>query len=111
MFSNRDLSHINNITKLQREIQKAHVEIGVAEKRLEHAFSSLPGRALGGAVSLVAGGIVKGIVEHFDHNEKTSVSEPAAEPATFGDTLKSVGSETAMFALSRLVEKLLAQRQ
>ncbi|MCU0387729.1 MAG: hypothetical protein MUE71_03880 [Chitinophagaceae bacterium] len=108
MFSNRDLSHIKNLKQLAQEKLLAEENILDAEYRLESAFAGLPGRALGGVVSMAAGAVVKGIQDHFEKKEPAEDDIP--EPVPLSETLKSVGTETAMFALAKLVEKLLERR-
>ena len=92
---------------------KAEAEIEEAGNRLEAAFTGLPGRALGSAVSMVAGAVVSGFQSHKKEEEEEAAYAASLKPEenSFSETLKSVGSETALFALSKLVEKLLAQHR
>jgi hypothetical protein len=44
-----------------------------------------------------------------ENEEAAAYAGAQAEPENFGQTLKNVGQETAWFAVSRLVEKLLTK--
>jgi hypothetical protein len=111
MLTNKDLSHINSLKDLKRAKQLAKANIAEAESRLENLFTDLPMKALGNTVGFVAGAVAKG----FQGNSKVEFGKNAddaenPESMNFGQTLQSVGEETALFAVSKLIEKLVANR-
>jgi hypothetical protein len=111
MLSNRNLSHINSLKDLRTAKQLALKDIEDAEKRLEYLFSELPMQALGSTVGFVAGAVAKGFQSKGKDEFKAEVSgSENEEPVSFGQTLQSVGEETALFAVSKLIEKLVANR-
>ncbi len=103
-----DLSTINNLQQLRVAKEIAEKDIESARNRLEARFTNLPGRLLGGALGMVAGAVAQGFRGAGQTAQQTE--NMPQEPVTFTDTLKSVGEETAYFALAKLVEKLLTQR-
>ena len=111
MLSKRNLSYINNLRDLNQAKKEAVQEIHFAEQRLEYLLSDLPLQALGNAVGFVAGAVAKGFKGAASpESEKTYETGETAEAPSIKETLKSVGEETAYFALAKLVEKLLTQR-
>lgn len=102
---------VSSLHQLALEKKRAAGEAEMAVQRLEEAFASLPGLALGGMLSIAAGAIVKGIKDHLENRQQSEKEEVPSEHAALGETLKEVGSETALFALSKLVEKLITQRR
>jgi hypothetical protein len=107
----RNLSHINNLAKLRIEKVNAIQEIEMAKLRLEESFTSLPGKALGSALGMVTGAVATGFKTYYAAQTAPPAEEETRTPPTFTDTLKSVGEETAYFALAKLVEKLLNQQR
>lgn len=101
---------VSSLHQLALEKKRAAGEAEMAGQRLEEAFASLPGLALGGILSMAAGAVVKSIKDHLENRQQPEKEELPSEPAPLGETLKEVGSETALFALSKLFEKLLTQR-
>jgi hypothetical protein len=109
MLTKRNLSYIDNIHDLRKAKKLAFLEIELAEDRLEDLFSNLPLQALGSAVGFVAGAVAKGF-QGPGHKEPEPTASGPDEAPDFTQTLKSVGEETAYFALAKLVEKLLTSR-
>jgi hypothetical protein len=111
MLSNRNLSHINSLKDLKTAKRLALKDIEDAEKRLEYLFSDLPMQALGSTVGFVAGAVAKGFQSKSKNEIKPEVLDAENEESmSFGQTLQSVGEETALFAVSKLIEKLVANR-
>jgi hypothetical protein len=111
MLTNRNLSHINSLKDLKAAKLLAESDIDEAEKRLEYLFSDLPMQALGSTVGFVAGAVAKGFQNHSKSEKNPEVlSAENDKQMSFGQTLQSVGEETALFALSKLIEKLVGNR-
>lgn len=102
-------SPINSLAALQAAKVEAIREIEEARIRLEDCFTSIPGKAFGGVLSMVSGAVANGVQHYYQQQAAPVTEEEPASPPSFTDNLKAVGQETAMFALSRMVEKLLAK--
>jgi hypothetical protein len=109
MLTKKNLSHINSLKDLKAAKKLAHTDIDDAEKRLENLFSDLPLQVLGNTVGFVAGAVAKGF-QSKNERQSEILSSENHENMSFGQTLQSVGQETAFFALSKLIEKLVANR-
>jgi hypothetical protein len=106
-------TNIENLADLKKAKKAIRDYIDLSLKKLDGTISDIPMRLLGGTVSMVAGAFATGIHKHLQ--KKDNAAEAAAyasaqsAPETFGQTLKNVGEETAWFAFTKLVEKLLTK--
>ncbi len=105
-------ANIENLADLKLAKKAVREEIQHSMRNLDGTITDLPMRLLGGTVSMVAGAVATGIHKHMqkkENEEAAAYASAQAEPENFGQTLKNVGQETAWFAVSRLVEKLLTK--
>jgi hypothetical protein len=106
---------IRSIAALKAEKRRLSAEIEQSNEQLDDLVTGIPGRILGSTMGMVAGAVVKGFQNHWQNKEEKRTEAPPAdtmetEPESFGQTLQSVGEETAYFALAKLVEKLMARQ-
>jgi hypothetical protein len=93
---------IRNMTDLVAEKRRLRTGIRMAEVGTDELISQLPLVALRGGVDMIIGAVVKRMQENVASDEAS-----APERVPVSETLKDVGKETMIFAITQLLERML----
>lgn len=104
---------VKSLSALKAEKLRLAAEINQSNDNLGELVTGIPGKILGSTIGMIAGSVVQGLQNHWQQRAEQKAAEaeaPEKEKESFGETLQSVGEETAYFAIAKLVEKLMARQ-
>ena len=110
---NRDWG-IRTMADLRREKKRLREDLLLTRKTTGVIIDSLPGSALQGGIDVIVGAIARSIQNGLEST--AAPAQPASAPQhqeepqetpPIADTLKEVGKETMLYAITQLLERFL----